>query len=131
MVPIGYGLPTATGAAIACPDRRVVGLQADGAGMYTVQALWTQAREQLDVTTIVLSNRKYAILQIEFDRVGAHAPGPKAQSMLELNNPDLDWVSLAQGMGVPASRATTAEEFHRALAASLQEPGPSLIEAVL
>ena len=128
---IGYGPPSAVGAAVACPDRRVVSLQADGAGMYTVQALWTQAREQLDVTTIVLSNRKYAILQIEFERVGAHDPGPKALSMLDLSNPDLDWVSLAQGMGVPGWRAETVDEFHRALEASLGQPGPSLIEAVL
>ncbi len=128
---IGYGPPSAVGAAVACPDRRVVSLQADGAGMYTVQALWTQAREQLDVTTIVLSNRKYAILQIEFDRVGAHNPGPKAMSMLDLGNPDLDWVSLARGMGVPGWRAETVDEFHKALEASLSQSGPSLIEAVL
>lgn len=128
---IGYGLPAATGAAVACPDRRVVCLQADGGGMYTVQALWTQARERLDVTTVIFANRKYGILQIEFGRVGAHNPGPKAMSMLDLGNPDLDWVSLARGMGVSASRATTAEEFNRALAASLAEPGPSLIEAVI
>jgi acetolactate synthase-1/2/3 large subunit len=99
--------------------------------MYTVQALWTQARERLAVTTVIFANRKYGILQIEFGRVGAHNPGPKAMSMLDLGNPNLDWVSLARGMGVPASRATTAEEFNRALAASLAEPGPSLIEAVI
>ncbi len=128
---IGYGLPAATGAAIACPGRRVICLEGDGAGMYTNQALWTQAREQLDVTTIVLSNRKYAILQIEFGRVGAHNPGPKAMSMLDLTNPPLDWVALAKGMGVPGWRATTAEEFNRALAASLAQSGPSLIEAVI
>ncbi|MFU8816831.1 MAG: acetolactate synthase large subunit [Pseudomonadales bacterium] len=128
---IGYGMPAATGAAVACPDRRVVCLQADGGGMYTVQALWTQAREKLDITTIIFANRKYAILQVEFGRVGAHNPGPKAMSMLELTDPTLDWVSLAKGMGVPAWRATTAEEFNRALAASLTESGPSLIEAVI
>jgi acetolactate synthase-1/2/3 large subunit len=128
---IGYGLPTATGAAVACPDRRVVCLHGDGGAMYTVQALWTQAREQLDVTTVIFSNRKYAILQIEFGRVGAHAPGPKAMSMLDLTNPELNWVSLAEGMGVPAWRATTAEEFSTALRASLSQPGPSLIEAML
>jgi len=128
---IGYGGPAATGAAIACPGRRVICLQGDGAGMYTVQALWTQARERLDVTTIIFSNRKYAILQIEFGRVGAHNPGPKAMSMLDLTNPALDWVSLAKGMGVRGFKATTAEEFNRALAASLAEPGPSLIEAVI
>ena len=128
---IGYGLPTATGAAVACPDRRVVCLQADGGGMYTLQALWTQVREQLDVTTIIFANRKYAILQIEFGRVGAHDPGPKAMSMLDLSNPELNWVSLAEGMGMQAWRATTAEEFSHALSASLSQPGPSLIEAVL
>jgi acetolactate synthase I/II/III large subunit len=128
---IGYGLPAATGAAVACPDRRVVCLQADGGGMYTVQALWTQAREKLDITTIIFANGKYGILQIEFGRVGAHNPGPKAMSMLDLTNPALDWVSLAKGMGVPAWRCTTAEEFNRALAASLGERGPSLIEAVI
>ena len=128
---IGYGLPAATGAAVACPDRRVVCLQADGGGMYTVQALWTQAREKLDITTIIFANGKYGILQIEFGRVGAHNPGPKAMSMLDLTNPSLDWVSLAKGMGVPAWRVTTAEEFNRALAASLSQPGPSLIEAVI
>ncbi|MEM6705963.1 MAG: acetolactate synthase large subunit [Acidobacteriota bacterium] len=128
---IGYGMPSAVGAAVACPDRRVVNLQADGSAMYTVQSLWTQAREGLDVTTVIFSNRKYAILQIEFDRVGAHAPGPKAMSMLDLSNPDLDWVQIAGGMGVPGTRATTAEEFNDALARSLQEPGPSMIEAVI
>jgi acetolactate synthase-1/2/3 large subunit len=128
---IGWGPSCATGAAVAAPDRRVICLQADGAGMYTVQALWTQAREKLDVTTIIFANRKYLILQIEFARVGAHNPGPKAMSMLDLTNPELNWVSLADGMGVPAWRVTTADEFNKALAASLSEPGPSLIEAMI
>lgn len=128
---IGFGMPTATGAAVACPGRRVISLQADGSGMYTVQSLWTQVREQLDITTIIFSNRKYAILQIEFGRVGAHNPGPKAQSMLELTNPELNWRSIADGMGMQAWRATTAEEFSKALAASLSHEGPSLIEAVI
>jgi acetolactate synthase-1/2/3 large subunit len=128
---IGWGPSCATGAAVAAPDRRVISLQADGAGMFTLQALWTQAREKLDVTTIVFSNRKYMILQIEFARVGAHDPGPKAMSMMDLTNPELNWVSLADGMGVPGWRATTAEEFNKALAASLGEPGPSLIEAMI
>lgn len=127
---IGYAMPTATGAAVACPDRRVLCLQGDGGGMYTVQALWTQAREQLDVTTIIFANRKYSILQVEFARVGAK-PGPKAMSMLELTNPELSWVQLAQGMGVTAWRATTADEFNAALAASLRTSGPSLIEAMI
>jgi acetolactate synthase-1/2/3 large subunit len=128
---IGYGLPCATGAAIAAPDRRVICLEGDGSGMYTVQALWTQAREKLDVTTIVFANQKYSILQIEFGRVGAHNPGPKAMSMLDLTNPELNWVSLAEGMGVPAWRVETAEQFNKALAESLNSPGPSLIEAML
>lgn len=128
---IGYALPTATGAAIACPERRVLCLQGDGGGMYTVQALWTQARERLDITTIIFSNRRYGILQVEFGRVGAHNPGPKAMSMLELTNPDLDWVKMAESMGVQAWRADTAEGFNRALAAAFSHRGPSLIEAVI
>ena len=128
---IGYGLPAATGAAVACPDRRVINLQADGSAMYTVQALWTQVRENLNITTIILANRKYAILQIEFARVGAHNPGPKAMSMLDLTRPDLDWVSLAKGMGMNAWQASSAEEFNAALEASLNTPGPSLIEALV
>ncbi|MEE8400367.1 MAG: acetolactate synthase large subunit [Desulfobacterales bacterium] len=128
---IGYGLPCATGAAVACPDRPVFCLQGDGGGMYTIQALWTQAREQLDVTTIIFANQKYSILEIEFGRVGAHNPGPKARSMLELTNPELKWVSLADGMGVPATRVRTAEEFTAAMEASLATSGPSLIEAML
>jgi len=128
---IGFGLPTAVGAAVASPGRRVVSLQADGSGMYTVQALWTQVREQLDITTIIFANRKYAILQIEFGRVGAHDPGPTAMSMLDLTNPELNWCSLADGMGMQSWRATTAEQFNEALAASFAQKGPSLIEAVI
>ncbi len=128
---IGMGLPAATGAAIACPDRPVIGLQADGSGMYTVQALWTQARENLNVTTVLFSNRKYAILQVEFMRVGAVNPGRKAMDMMELTRPDLDWVSMAQGMGIEAVRADSADAFNRVLAAALANPGPNLIEAVL
>ena len=128
---IGYGPPAATGAAVACPDRRVICLQGDGAGMYTIQALWTQARERLNVTTVVFSNRKYGILQIEFGRVGAHNPGPKAMSMLDLTNPEIDWVKLGESMGVRGFRATTAEQFNAAFAACMAETGPSLIEAVI
>ena len=128
---IGMGIPVATGAAVACPDRRVLNLQADGSGMYTLQGLWTQAREGLDVTTIIFNNRKYAILQIEFMRVGAHNPGPKAMDMLQLDRPDLDWVSLAAGMGVPGCRAHTTEELSAALARSFAAPGPFLIDAAL
>ncbi len=128
---IGYGLPCATGAAVACPDRRVICLQADGGGMYTNQALWTQAREGLNVTNIIFANQKYSILQIEFGRVGAHNPGPKAMSMLDLTNPEIRWVNLAEGMGVPAWRVHTVEEFVAALKASFASEGPSLIEAML
>ncbi len=128
---IGYGLPCATGAAVACPDRRVICLQGDGGGMYTNQALWTQAREKLNVTNIIFANQSYSILQIEFGRVGAHNPGPKAMSMLDLRNPELNWVSLADGMGVPAWRVRTVEEFVSALQASLATSGPTLIEAML
>lgn len=128
---IGYGLPCATGAAVACPDRPVICLQGDGGGMYTLQALWTQAREKLNVTNIILANQKYSILQIEFGRVGAHNPGPKAMSMLDLTNPELKWTQLAEGMGMPAWRVHTVEEFSAALKASFASEGPTLIEAML
>ena len=128
---IGYALPCATGAAVACPDRPVVCLQGDGGGMYTVQALWTQAREQLNVTNLIFANQKYSILQIEFGRVGAHNPGPKAMSMLDLTSPEIQWVQLAEGMGVPAWRVTTVEELATALQASFSSEGPTLIEAML
>ena len=128
---IGQGLPSAVGAAVACPDRKVLCMEADGSGMYTVQSLWTMAREQLDVTTVIFSNRKYAILQVEFMRVGAHNPGPKAMSMLDLSNPALDWTKLAEGMGVEASRATTVAEFRDQFASAMGQRGPRLIEAVI
>ncbi|MEU6173564.1 acetolactate synthase large subunit [Streptantibioticus parmotrematis] len=128
---IGQGLPVATGAAVACPGRRVLCLEADGSAMYTLQALWTQVREGLDVTTVVFSNRSYAILEMELRRVGAAAAGPRARDLLDLSRPDLDFVSLARGMGVPAERARTAGEFTAALRRALAEPGPGLIEAVV
>jgi len=128
---IGQGLPLATGAAVACPDRKVVSLEADGSAMYTLQALWTQAREGLDVTTVIFNNRSYAILAMELGRVGAAAPGPRALDMFDLGRPPLDFVSLAQGMGVPASRAETAEEFTVQLERALAAPGPALVEAAL
>jgi acetolactate synthase-1/2/3 large subunit len=109
----------------------VICIQADGSAMYTLQALWTQAREGLDVTTVILSNRAYAILNLELARVGAGAGGPLARRLLELSSPDLDFVALAQGMGVPAARATTAEELVVHLERALHEPGPHLVEAVL
>ncbi len=127
---IGIGLPLATGAAVACPHRKTVCLQADGSGMYTPQALWTQAREGLDVTVVVFANRSYAILRGELANVGADNPGPKALDMLDLGRPDLDWVMLARGMGVEAARVETMDDFNRAFAAGLAVAGPYLIEAV-
>jgi len=128
---IGQGLPVATGAAIACPDRKVICIHGDGGAMYTLQALWTQSRERLDVVTIVLSNRKYAVLQVEFSRVGAGKPGPRALDMLSLSNPELNWVDLARGMGVEASRAQTADEFVDQLRSAIAGRGPRLIEAII
>jgi acetolactate synthase-1/2/3 large subunit len=129
---IGDGMPLATGAAVACPERRVLNLQADGSAAYSLQSLWTQAREQLNVTTIIYANRAYRILQVEYTRTGAGPkPGPQAQRMFSLTQPQLDWVQLAQGMGVPAARASNLEEFNKLLAAFLKEPGPNLIEAVI
>jgi acetolactate synthase I/II/III large subunit len=128
---IGQGLPAATGAAVACPDRKVLALEADGSAMYTLQALWTQARLGLDVTTVIFNNRSYAILNLELSRVGAEAPGPKALDMLDIGRPDLDFVELAHGMGVPATRATTAEELTDQLERSLAAEGPALVEAML
>ncbi|MGY1633813.1 acetolactate synthase large subunit [Geodermatophilus sp. SYSU D01186] len=128
---IGDGLPMSVGAAVACPDRPVVLIQADGSAMYTVQALWTHAREQLDVTTIVCDNGSYAILEHELSRVGAQGDGERAAQLLHLGGPGLDFVALATGMGVPATRATTAEELADQLRTALAEPGPHLIDAVL
>jgi acetolactate synthase-1/2/3 large subunit len=127
---IGQGLPVATGAAVAAPDRRVIALQADGSALYTIQSLWTQAREGLDVTTVLYNNRSYSVLNMELNRVGAE-PGPKAKEMLDLHRPDIDFVAIARGLGVPASRAETAEDFTTQLERSLSEPGPSLIEAIV
>ncbi|MEI9987038.1 MAG: acetolactate synthase large subunit [Aliidongia sp.] len=128
---IGQGIPVGTGAAVACPDRKVVCLQGDGGGMYTLQALWTQARERLDATTVIFANRSYAILNVEMMRVGAENPGPKALSMFDLRNPELNWVSLAQGMGVEASRAETVEEFAAQFSSAMRGRGPRLIEVML
>ncbi|MQA08232.1 MAG: acetolactate synthase large subunit [Pseudonocardiaceae bacterium] len=128
---IGQGMPVATGAAIACPDRPVICLESDGSAMYTLSALWTQAREQSNVTTVVFSNRSYAILRMELQRVGAETSGTAAAELLDIGRPDLDFVALAGGMGVPASRAGTAEEFTAQFSKALGEPGPHLIEAVV
>ncbi len=129
---IGIGLPLATGAAVACPERPVLCLQADGSAAYTLQALWTQAREGLNVTTLLYHNRAYRILELEYQATAAGAtPGPQAAQLMRLDRPELDWVSLARGMGVPASRVHTAEELFSNLSAALQSPGPQLIEAVI
>ena len=128
---IGIGLPMAVGAAVAAPDRPVLCLQADGSAMYTLQALWTQAREGLNVTTLVLSNRSYAILNMELHRVGADAGGPMARRLLDLTDPELDFCDLARGMGVPARRVENAEDLATALAAGFAEPGPTVIEVLL
>jgi acetolactate synthase-1/2/3 large subunit len=127
---IGMGMPVATGAALACPDRRVLSAQADGSAMYTIQALWTQAREGLDVTTVLFSNRRYAILNMELERTGA-APSEQAGRLFDLGRPDLDFVSLAKGMGVPGTRVESAEALTAAIEASYDESGPRLIEVPL
>ncbi|MGH3326720.1 MAG: thiamine pyrophosphate-dependent enzyme, partial [Streptomycetales bacterium] len=127
---IGHGMPLATGAAFAAPERAVISLEADGSGMYTLQALWTQAREGLDVTTVVCANRSYRILQAELLRAGA-AVGTAAAGLTHLDSPALDWVHLARGMGLPATRAATAEDLTAQLAVACAEPGPHLVEAVL
>jgi len=128
---IGQGLPVAVGAAVAAPDRRVVALEADGSALYTVQSWWTMAREGLDVTTVILNNHSYAVLNMELDRVGAESPGPRARDMLDLGRPDLDFVQIARGLGLPAARAETAEQFAGELARSLATPGPSVVEALV
>lgn len=128
---IGIALPLAVGAAVACADRRVLCLTADGSGMYTLQALWTMAREGLNVTTVVFANRDYAVLKREFSYLGIGEPRRRAMDMFEIGRPDLDWVSLAKGMGVPATRVNSLESFARALREGLEGDGPSLIEVPL
>jgi acetolactate synthase-1/2/3 large subunit len=129
---IGYGIPAAVGAAIAAPDRPVLCLESDGSAMYTISGLWTQARENLDVTTVVYNNGAYDILRLELQRVGAEdAPGPRARQLLDLTHPAMDFVKLAEGMGVPAWRVTNAEDFTDALQVAFASPGPHLIDAVV
>ncbi|NWG52418.1 MAG: acetolactate synthase large subunit [Hydrogenophilaceae bacterium] len=128
---IGQGMPMAVGAAVAARDRKVIALCGDGAAMYTVQALWTMAREKLDITVVIFANRIYRILLIELARTGAGNPGPTAQAMLSLGDPALDWVKMAQAQGVDAARCETAEDFDRTLARMLAQKGPTLIEAVV
>ena len=128
---IGQGLPNAVGAAIACPTRPVIALIGDGTAMYTIQALWTMAREGLNVTSIIFNNASYSVLNVELERVGAEEAGPKAKAQLDLHGPVLNFAQLAQGMGVHAVRATTAEDFVKALTYALAHPGPHLIEATV
>ncbi|MCA3177455.1 MAG: acetolactate synthase large subunit [Burkholderiales bacterium] len=128
---IGFGLPTAIGAAIAAPDRKILALEGDGSAMYTVQSLWTMAREGLDVTVLVFANRAYRILQGEYAGVGAGTPGPRATDMLSLDRPAIDWVSMARGMGVEAGRATDLGQLARQLERGFASKGPYLVEAAL
>ena len=128
---IGIALPLAVGAAVACPDRKVLCLTADGSGMYTLQALWTMAREGLNVTTVVFANRDYSVLKREFSYLGVGNPGTRALDMFEIGRPDLDWVQLAKGMGVPGTRVSSLEAFGKALRAGLKGEGPMLIEVPL
>ncbi|SDP77554.1 acetolactate synthase-1/2/3 large subunit [Ralstonia sp. 25mfcol4.1] len=128
---IGLGLPLAIGASIAAPDRKVVCPHGDGGAAYTMQALWTMAREKLDVTVVIYANRSYGILNIEMGRVGVTGSGAKALSMLDLHNPDMNWVRIAEGLGVEASRANTAEEFVSQYRSAMHQHGPRLIEAVI
>lgn len=129
---IGIGLPLAAGAAIACPGRPVLCLQADGSAAYTLQALWTHAREGLDITTILYNNRSYRILELEYRATeSGAAPGPQAGRLMRLDQPAIGWAEVARGMGVPASRAETVEELAAAVRAALAEPGPHMIEALV
>ena len=128
---IGWGMPTATGAAVGAPGRPVVNLQADGSAMYTIQSLWTQAREGLDVTTIIIANRSYAILEFEFSRVGAEGDGRAARELMDIGRPELSFAGLAQSMGVPGRRADDVPGMIAALREALAEPGPHLIEAMV
>ena len=128
---IGQGIPAAIGAAVACPDRKVLSLNGDGAAMYTVQGLWTIAREQLDVCVVVFANHAYRILNIEMGRTGAGNPGPAARKLLDLGDPRIDWLGVAGGLGLPAERASTPEEFDAAFERAMSRRGPAFIEAAL
>jgi acetolactate synthase I/II/III large subunit len=128
---IGIALPLAVGAAVACPDRKVLCLTADGSAMYTLQALWTMARESLNVTTVVFANRDYAVLKREFSYLNIGNPGARALDMFEIGRPTLDWVQLAKAMGVPATRVSSLDEFGKALRSGLETEGPTLIEVPL
>jgi acetolactate synthase-1/2/3 large subunit len=128
---IGQGLPVAVGAAIACPDRPVIALEADGSALYTIQSLWTMVREQLNVTVVIFNNRAYGILDAELARLEGQSVGDKARDLLNLRDPDLDFVRLGTGLGIPSRRVDTAEQIIAALDQALADPGPHLIEAIL
>ena len=129
---IGYSTPVATGAAMACPDRRTICMVGDGSAMYTIQSLWTQAREQLPVTTIIFANNTYNILKAEYANMGAgSAPGPRALSMIDIDNPTINWVAMADSMGVPAVSVDSVDAFTKALIQSISADGPLLIEVKL
>jgi acetolactate synthase-1/2/3 large subunit len=124
-------MPMAIGAAVAAPDRKVVSLNGDGAAMYTVQSLWTMARENLDITTVVFANHSYRILNIEMLRTGAGEAGPSARQLLDLGDPRIDWGFVAKGFGLSAVRCSTAEEFDKAFEAAMAGKGPTFIEAAI
>jgi acetolactate synthase I/II/III large subunit len=124
-------LPAATGAAVAAPDRPVLCLEADGSALYTIQALWTQAREGLDVTTVLINNAAYAILRMELARTAAGQAGERAARMLDLSGPTPDFTAISTGLGVPAVRVTTGADLDRELRRAYAEPGPHLIEAIV
>jgi acetolactate synthase-1/2/3 large subunit len=128
---IGDAAPMAVGAALACPDRKVIAVSGDGAAMYSLPALWTMAREDLDITVIICANRSYNILNIELARVGALNPGPTTLAMLDLTNPEIDFAKLAQAQGVPATTATNTKDFAAQFAEAMNTKGPRLIEAVI
>jgi len=128
---LGYGIPCATGAAIACPGRPVITLQADGSALYSAQALWTQVHEGLDITTLICSNRSYRILQMELHRARVSPLGPNTLALTEMKDPPIDWVKIAEGFGIPGVTVSTAEALARELARALAEPGPHLIEMLL
>jgi len=128
---IGPGMPSATGASAACPDRPVINLQADGSALYTVQSLWTQAQSKMNVTTLICSNRSYNIINVELQRAGITSANPRVRAFTDLGNPPIDWPSLSRGLGVPGVAVDTAEDLARELKKALEEPGPHLIEMIL
>jgi len=128
---IGIGIPLALGASIACPDRKVIALQADGSGMYTVQGLWSQVRENCNITTVILANRRYQILHGELANVGGGTAGVNAARMLNLDNPEINWTSLAKSFGMPAVRVDCADALAREFKKAMAHEGPYLIEAMI